>query len=526
MLLGALVWASLAGSTDAKALARPRPLPLKAATLSTLPRTVGGVAEEPWRWEMRTDDGLQLNESDLRDKRSNWLRDLLSIGNSRVLQRVADRLFGTTLWAAFVAASYQAEDLLPAESSFRDAMEMLLVPTWPHEAVGGFLAILLVFRTDQAYERFWEGRALWASVHSATRSLCMLAMSHFGPGPTRDMLLAYATAFPIALREHLRGRRDIAEIERVFAAYSGPHGGGSCSAGSSALALLRAADNMPSTLLTGLSVELGFLLRSNQLDIPDAPADASGQRQAALWALMQQHVERLTEVIGSCERLKLTPIPLSYSRHTSRFFTLYLLTLPFTLVKECNPLTVPAICIGIGYVLYAMEEIGHVIEEPFSLAFGPTAKGDAGGATDSPQVVIAGAGTSLFLGIVNGFYMTLAMVLGYKGGLNDPEVDRGVIPLEVLPLRKYCAIIELEIANLAALAVERELRQPRAVAPVGLHGTLKGLWASCGRAAPAAPGEDDDVPLTDADRYHLIAANAVEKLKLLNDGPGRASTVS
>jgi predicted membrane chloride channel (bestrophin family) len=501
-----------------RGLIRTRPAPLNAATLATPPP---GLTQEPWRWQLRTDDGLKLDASDLREQRSYWLRDLISIGKSRVLIRVADRLFGTTIWSAFIATAYEVERNSPSiDLMLKQMMETLLVPTWPHEAVGGFLAILLVFRTDQAYERFWEARGLWASVHTATRALAMLALSHYCPGPTRDMLLAHSTAFPIALKQHLRGQRNMGEIERIFEAYTGPHIADAerGALGSNAVAFIRASDNLPSAMLTSLSLELATLLRAERLDVddPNAPRDPSGQRQAALWAQLQSHVDSLTEVIACCERLKLTPIPLSYSRHTSRFFTLYLLTLPFTLVRECNALTVPAICLGIGYVLYAMEEIGHVIEEPFSLT--TEARGEA---TDfSLQSNIARGGTSAFLGLVSGFYRMLAMVLAYKGGLDDAEIDRGVQPLEVLPLRKYCAIIELEIANAAALVVARESlsRKPREVALGGFGSSVKGMVGRTFQRMHAAPA--DGVAhrgAGDAERYHAIAEAAVNKLHDLNE---------
>jgi hypothetical protein len=310
----------------------------------------------------------------------------------------------------------------------------------------------------------------------------------------------------------------VAELERAFQAYTAVHeGGGSLC---SPIPMLQAADNLPSTVLTALSLELGALLRSTKIDM-DGTVDASGQRQSALWAQMQTHVERLTDVIGSCERLKLTPIPLSYSRHTSRFFTLYLLTLPFTLVGTCSPLAVPAICIGFGYVLYAMEEIGHVIEEPFSTAFGQEGM-DAEAST--PQARIALAGANSFLGIVSGFYQTLAMVLGLdENSLDDPEVYRGVQPLEVLPLNKYCLIVELEIANLAALVTERETqlresgaRGARGGARGALRGAVKGLLARS-RVAEAH---------TDADRYHAIAADAAERLRELGSIDSSSSNMS
>jgi predicted membrane chloride channel (bestrophin family) len=69
--------------------------------------------------------------------------------------------------------------------------------------------------------------------------------------------------------------------------------------------------------------------------------------------------------VAECEQIKCTPIPLSYSRHTSRFFTLFSVTLPFALIESTNPVLVPLITTGISWILFATEEIGHVIEEPF-----------------------------------------------------------------------------------------------------------------------------------------------------------------
>lgn len=423
------------------------------------------IAPELWRSELVTDDGLRLNEPDLREKRSNWLRDLLSIGQSRVLERVAPQLFGTSLWAAFVSVAYEFDRV--AEGSSHLLSDAVQIPSWPHEAVGSFLAILLVFRTDQAYQRFWEGRELWASVHSSARQIAMLSLCHFPPGRERDVLLAHASAFPIALKQHLRGvRGDTRELEAVWRAYTDPHLA-ELSDASDACAVtietLRQTDNIPSTLVASLTAELSTLLRREQ---PEGYAvyaqDSSGQRQAALWAQIQAHVERLTDVIGSCERLKLTPIPLSVSRHTSRFFTLYLLTLPLALLHECSAVLVPAVSIGMGYVVYAMEEIGHIIEEPFSIAFGDplAAEGDDG----SVQASISRAGATTVVRVVSYFYEMLAMVVGYNE-TSWRALSRERSALEVLPLRKYCGRISLEIANLAATHAQREAIASAARAP-------------------------------------------------------------
>lgn len=80
---------------------------------------------------------------------------------------------------------------------------------------------------------------------------------------------------------------------------------------------------------------------------------------------MEQLVGELVNCLGMAERILLTPVPASYSRHTSRFLSLYMLTLPFVLVQQLGVFTVPAIA-ALCWGLFSIEEIGHLIEEPFS----------------------------------------------------------------------------------------------------------------------------------------------------------------
>ena len=115
--------------------------------------------------ELTTDDGLQLSGNLLLEARSNWVRDLLSTGNSLLLRRIADRLGFVGLWAISVSLYFA---LSPAEWH-----DFVHVPAWPHELVGGFLSILLVFRTDQAYQvprkRIFSYTRTHARTHARTR---------------------------------------------------------------------------------------------------------------------------------------------------------------------------------------------------------------------------------------------------------------------------------------------------------------------------------------------------------------------
>ena len=74
----------------------------------------------------------------------------------------------------------------------------------------------------------------------------------------------------------------------------------------------------------------------------------------------------LEDVVGTCERILRTPIPLSYTRHTSRFMIIWLTLLPFALYDSLRWAVVP-VCTLLAFLLLGIEEIGVQIEEPFSI---------------------------------------------------------------------------------------------------------------------------------------------------------------
>lgn len=114
------------------------------------------------------------------------------------------------------------------------------------------------------------------------------------------------------------------------------------------------SQSMPSTLLLSMSNVISALRRApraRQLDL--------------VWQHMESKINTLSDIVAECEKIKCSPLPLSYSRHTSRFFSIFTLTLPFAVVKDATPVLVPGIVAFVSWVLFVTEEIGHVIEEPF-----------------------------------------------------------------------------------------------------------------------------------------------------------------
>jgi len=307
---------------------------------STQTLTRGWFEADTILGELTSDDGIPVSQLSNR-QRTNWWVDLYTTFNSRVLDRISNRMAFTIAWCIAVTAAIQVGD----RTDTLGDLTVFLLPGWPHELVGGFLSILLVFRTDQAYDRFWEGRRRWAHLQASCRDLGRLVLTNM-EGPVVELLLAHTAVFPVTLKQHLRGRKNRAEIAAVLNTY--------LPANSTYIAKIADSKSMPLTVLLSMSTVASELRR--------APRAASLD---VVWQRVEEKISELAEVLSECEKLKCSPIPISYSRQASRFYSFYTLSLPFALVKDTSPWLVPPICAFIAWVLFVTEEIGHVIEEPF-----------------------------------------------------------------------------------------------------------------------------------------------------------------
>lgn len=443
---------------------------------------------------LTTDDGLRLSGAEMREARSNWVRDLMSTGQSRVLTKVSSRLAVSVIIASLVAA---VSNWSPKDSWW---LEFFEVPGWPHELVGGFLAILLVFRTDQAYGRFWEGRTQWSTLGAELRSLARVTVANrqIVSRESLDEVLAHLSAFPVAFKQHLRGENDPAELRAIYEAFD---------VGSDGMRRILQADNAPLVIMTALSMLCNTMIRG------DASTESISQ---SLWERSEDSLNTVSLVLSECEKIKCTPLPLSYSRHSSRFFTLFSFTLPFSLVHDTSPLLIAPVVVGISWILFATDEIGHVIEEPFGSGLAQEKvefmklpalstetfnlfDRDKSGTVDADEFTAAmskmgyylskdeakeivskfdengdqcisneewrqglidelerkadsqsadmaqgglasGVGNILVMGI-NGFYDAVGMVFG----IGMENYTQGVKQLEVLPLARYCRSIQRDI---------------------------------------------------------------------------------
>ncbi|MEZ2300307.1 MAG: bestrophin family protein [Microcoleus sp.] len=204
------------------------------------------------------------------------------------------------------------------------------------------LGLLLVFRTNTAYERFWEGRKLWGNLVNNVRNLARQIWVSIDEKDQQDFLekkaaLRLLIAFAVALKLHLRQESVNSELEHLMspAKYQ----------------KLKSMNNPPIEVAFWIGDYLNRQYDRNCLDVYQLTA-------------LNQLLNSMIDTLGACERILKTPIPLAYAIHLKQLLLLYCLALPFQMVKDLSWGTGFVVAL-ISFTLFGIEEIGIEIENPF-----------------------------------------------------------------------------------------------------------------------------------------------------------------
>lgn len=138
-----------------------------------------------------------------------WMRVLLSWPSSFVVKRIRSPLIFISLWAFFVALAHRISlDLWFAAMAGLGAAAPGVGVARTMTIAGSALSLLLVFRTNTAYNRYFEGRKVWEQMSSAARDCADFSAAYVEEmGTSRLRRIAdLLCAFPLALQLYLQGQ--------------------------------------------------------------------------------------------------------------------------------------------------------------------------------------------------------------------------------------------------------------------------------------------------------------------------------
>ena len=200
------------------------------------------------------------------------------------------------------------------------------------------ISMLLVFRTNTAYDRWWEGRKLWGSLVNNSRNLALKLNAMLPPTDenSRKYFRRIISMYPAVLARHLGSEQTRLALDDK----EHPE-----------LAHMDNNKHLPNQVASLLMQRVNRLYDEGVI---------KGDQLITINAELQA----FTDVCGACERIKNTPIPFSYSVFLKKFIFFYVMTLPLSFVFSLGYLSIPVVAF-IFYVLASLELIAEEIEDPF-----------------------------------------------------------------------------------------------------------------------------------------------------------------
>jgi putative membrane protein len=202
-----------------------------------------------------------------------------------------------------------------------------------HTLVGFVISMLLVFRTNTAYDRWWEGRRMWGALVNNSRNLAIKIAVMVKSPEDKAQFRRLIPAFSHILSQHLRSE-DISHELFDDATLKSDH-----------------YKHKPNQIAKTIMDKINALYLEGKI---------TGDQLIVLNAEMQS----LLDICGACERIKNTPIPYSYSAFIKKFIFFYVMSLPFGYVFQLGYYVIPVV-IFVFYVLASLELIAEEIEDPF-----------------------------------------------------------------------------------------------------------------------------------------------------------------
>ncbi|MFC6997524.1 bestrophin family protein [Rufibacter roseus] len=210
--------------------------------------------------------------------------------------------------------------------------------------LGTILSLLLAFRSNQAYDRWWEARTLWGAIVNDSRTLSRQVLN-FVDTPYNSVEALYfkerfinrQIAWCYSLGQSLRGLCPVKEAEKLMSPEQ--------------LVYLQEYTNKPVGLLElhgedlRLAYKEGWINKYQQVEL-------------------DRTLTRLCNSMGGCERIKNTIFPATYSLYTHLALVLFIMLLPFGVIDVFGVMMVPLV-VAIAASFLLIEKMAIHLQDPF-----------------------------------------------------------------------------------------------------------------------------------------------------------------
>lgn len=255
-----------------------------------------------------------------------WFKHIISFNHSDTINK---------LWKELIALGIFTLGIAYIEIKYIGNTEKLSELMQVYSLIGFVLSLLLVFRTNTAYDRWWEGRKKWGELVNNSRNLAIKISALTDDPEIRTYFKRMISNYVFAMKEHLREGVKIEELDlteeekKEFSQF----------------------EHKPNYIAQKMYAKLHAMKQSGKLTEEN-------------YIVIDVNLKAFSDIIGACERIKNTPIPYSYSMFLKKFIFIYVTTLPLAFVNTFGYYS-SLVSIFVFYVLVSMEILAEEIEDPF-----------------------------------------------------------------------------------------------------------------------------------------------------------------